>query len=467
MAEGGAKRAASPTRTISPPPLRRKVGSSINKASAASFFAPASQKKPKTISWRIIGTELVVGKYTPQKTSNTKTEKNRKIAAFDLDSTLIKTRSGNTFPRSADDWQWWDGSVATKLGSLHEEGYQVVIFSNQKKISIQKELKAGKTDSKSLAMFKEKLTAIMSALDIPMSVYAATQATEYRKPRLGMWREFIDDYDLDVIGVDHKNSFFVGDAAGRPNDHSSTDLGFAINAGLSFKTPEEFFTAVIQPPTPVTLFNPTAYIKTDPSESPLVPNPFTRKHPLELVIFCGSPASGKSTYFKNNLEPLGYERVNQDILKTVSTNKPNSFGRVSRYAKKNPPNLNISPQRPKCVKVAREHLEAKRSVAIDNTNADPETRLVWITLAKELGIPIRCVHFLSPPDLCRHNNAVRAANKELNPEARTSLPGIAFGDFARRFKEPRVDEGFVDITSVEFKFQGDEEARKIWGQFWI
>ncbi|KAJ6020882.1 Polynucleotide kinase 3 phosphatase [Penicillium herquei] len=439
MAEGGAKRAASPTRTISPPPLRRKVESSINKASAASFFAPASQKKPKPISWRIIGTELVVGKYTPQKTSNATSEKNRKIAAFDLDSTLIKTRSGNKFPRSADDWQWWDGSVATKLGSLHEEGYQLVIFSNQKKISIQKELKAGKTDSKSLAMFKEKLTAIMSALDIPMSVYAATQATEYRKPRLGMWREFIDDYDLDVIGVDHKNSIFVGDAAGRPNDHSSTDLGFAINAGLPFKTPEEFFTGVIQPPAPVTLFNPAAYIKTEPNKSPLVPNPFTRKHPLELVIFCGSPASGKSTYFKNNLEPLGYERVNQDILKT----------------------------RPKCVKVAREHLEAKRSVVIDNTNADPETRLVWITLAKELGIPIRCVHFLSPPDLCRHNNAVRAANKELNPEARTSLPGIAFGDFARRFKEPRVDEGFVDITSVEFKFQGDEEARRIWGQFWI
>lgn len=45
---------------------------------------------------------------------------------------------------------------------------------------------------------------------------------------------------------------------------------------------------------------------------------FARKHPLELVIFCGSPGSGKSTYYWNNLEPLGYERVNQDILKTVS-----------------------------------------------------------------------------------------------------------------------------------------------------
>jgi bifunctional polynucleotide phosphatase/kinase len=44
---------------------------------------------------------------------------------------------------------------------------------------------------------------------------------------------------------------------------------------------------------------------------------FARKHPLELVIFCGSPGSGKSTYFWKILEPLGYERVNQDNLGSV------------------------------------------------------------------------------------------------------------------------------------------------------
>lgn len=44
---------------------------------------------------------------------------------------------------------------------------------------------------------------------------------------------------------------------------------------------------------------------------------FARTHPQELVIFCGSPGAGKSTYFWKNLEPLGYERVNQDILGSV------------------------------------------------------------------------------------------------------------------------------------------------------
>ncbi|KAJ5678663.1 hypothetical protein N7462_006907, partial [Penicillium macrosclerotiorum] len=433
---GGVKRTGSPTRAISPPPLRRKVESSVNKKSVANFFTPASQKKPEPITWRVLGTSLIIGKYLPVKGTQKLPEKDRRVAAFDLDSTVIKTKSGNTFPRSATDWQWWNPVVPSKIRELSSEGFQIVIFSNQKKISVQKDIKHGNSDSKSLTMFKEKIAAVMNELEVPMSVYAATTDPEYRKPRLGMLREFQDDYDLDVIGVDLKGSFFVGDAAGRPGDHSAVDRGFATNARMNFKTPEEFF--LNQPAVEVAdLFDPTSYIKSEPG-SPVAPA-FARKHPFELVIFCGSPGSGKSTYFWNHLEPLGYQRVNQDILKS----------------------------RPKCLKVARELLEAKTSVVVDNTNANLETRAYWTALAKELHVPIRCIHFLSPPDLCRHNNAVRAANKDLNPESRTSLPGIAFGDYARRYQEPTLAEGFDDITPVPFQFQGDEEAKKLWRQYWI
>lgn len=98
-----------------------------------------------------------------------------------------------------------------------------MIFSNQKKISVQKDIKGGRSESKSLSNFKEKMNVVLTQLDIPVSVYAATTDPEYRKPRLGMWREFLDDYDLDVAGVDLSGSIFVGDAAGRPGDHSGVD----------------------------------------------------------------------------------------------------------------------------------------------------------------------------------------------------------------------------------------------------
>lgn len=57
----------------------------------------------------------------------------------------------------------------------------------------------------------------------------------------------------------------------------------------------------------------------------------------------------------------------------------------------------------------------------DNTNANTETRAYWIEVAKELKIPIRCIYFTSPPNLCRHNDAVRASNPSL-----VSLPPSLF-----------------------------------------
>lgn len=46
----------------------------------------------------------------------------------------------------------------------------------------------------------------------------------------------------------------------------------------------------------------------------------------------------------------------------------------------------------------------------DNTNAEPEVRAKWVAVARKYGVPIRCLYFTAPPDLCRHNNAVRALN---------------------------------------------------------
>ncbi|RAH72675.1 putative DNA 3'-phosphatase Tpp1 [Aspergillus aculeatinus CBS 121060] len=432
---GATKRAASPSRAISPPPVKRKVESTITKRAVSSFFTPASQKKPEQITWRVVNNSAIIGKYVAEAERKQTAEK-PKVAAFDLDSTLVSTASGNTFPKSSADWKWWHSTVPTKLRELNEKGYHVIVITNQKKISLKKETKVGNGDSKSLTNFKERAAAVMKQLDIPMSVYAATEDDGYRKPRTGLWTEFLDDYDFDISGVDLRHSVFVGDAAGRPRDHSQVDRGFAINAGLSFKTPEEFFLDADPEPL-VEPFDPSTYLQEAPGDD--VSPPFSGESPLELVIFCGSPGAGKSTFYWDYLEPLKYERVNQDLLKN----------------------------RPKCIKVAKEHLAAGKSVVVDNTNADAETRAQWVAVAREFKVPIRCVYFTASPTLCRHNNAVRAANLSLNPESRTLLPGIAFGDFLRRFKEPSMDEGFKDIIRVEFQFRGDEEAKRLWSQYWV
>jgi len=203
-----------------------------------------------------------------------------------------------------------------------------------------------------------------------------------------MWEMLLADKGLQREDVDIANSFFVGDAGGRlasdidkfKADFSCSDRDMASNVGITFHTPEEFFLQQEAKPF-ARLFDPTSYLKTLTLVQQKKPTSvYTKKHPLELVLFCGSPGAGKSTFFWTQLKPLGYERVNQDLL-------------GSRKA---------------CIAAATNFLKAGCPVVVDNTNADKDTRAQWIALATEMGIPVRCVLFTASPKLCEHNNAVRA-----------------------------------------------------------
>lgn len=76
-----------------------------------------------------------------------------------------------------------------------------------------------------------------------------------------------------------------------------------------------------------------------------------------------------------------------------------------------------------------------------------------------------CIH--TPFHQSMYNSRLTLHPNTQNPESRTLLPGIAFGDFLRRFKEPTMEEGFQDIIRVEFRFRGDETAKRLWGQYWV
>ncbi|ROV92187.1 hypothetical protein VMCG_09317 [Cytospora schulzeri] len=443
--------------SLSPPPTKRKAQSNITSGAVADFFKPTSQKKDQP---RFVWSEraphddvlatLLVGHYDGHGNTNEGPMKRRKIAAFDLDSTLITSASGKKFSNDPSDWKWWHVSVPARLRGLYEEGYRIVIFSNQNGLTLHRDPKAkGPDNSKRVAPFKQKASAVLAQLDIPISLYAATGKDVFRKPRTGMWRELCEDYGLE--DVDKGDSIFVGDAGGRiaapassgrkaiAKDFSCSDRNFAHNLGITYKTPEEFFLGE-EPRAFVRDFDVSAWTfsseAVDSGDTPDVL--FAKKNDKDIVLFCGPPGAGKSTFYWKYLKPSGYERVNQDLLKSKD----------------------------KCFKVAKEHLEEGASVAVDNTNPDPDTRRQWIDLAEKSGIPIRCVWFKTAQSVAEHNDAVRAMNKEMNPEARSALPKLAFNGFSSRFKEPKLKEGFQDISEVDFKFRGTREEYEIWGRYW-
>ncbi|EOD43545.1 putative dna kinase phosphatase pnk1 protein [Neofusicoccum parvum UCRNP2] len=280
------KRVHTADRSISPPPVKRRQQSTTTTKAVADFFKPSSQKpKPaEKTSWSVVKDSLLVGKHeAADAMPATEADQPRKIAIFDF------------------------------------------VLSNQSGISLKSNnSKAPKADLKRLSDFKAKATSILTQLDLPICIYAATAKDEFRKPRTGMWRQLLDDRGLgDAPGtVDLEKSMFVGDAAGRSGsttatkDFSCSDRDFAANVGIAFHTPEEYFLG--EGPKPfVRDFDPTKFLgEVAGAATDAVPLLFSKKNPVDIVILCGSPGAGKSTFYWKHLKPLGYERINQDILKT-------------------------------------------------------------------------------------------------------------------------------------------------------
>ncbi|KKA29691.1 hypothetical protein TD95_001356 [Thielaviopsis punctulata] len=459
------------TSAPSSPPPKKKV-SGTTKASVANFFKPASQKMAEAVNkakWSEQAphegakTSMLAAKYTPEGSKGwVKATEKVKVAAFDLiqDSTLIDVASGKKFAKGADDWRWWNECVPEKLRALHSEGYLIAIFSNQGGLTLHPDPKAkitSRTDR--VREYKAKCNQVLRALDLPVSLFAATSKDVFRKPRTGMWSALLTSHALDASEVDLSSSFFVGDAAGRPargtraKDFSCSDRNMAANLGLAFYTPEEYFLGA-QPEAFVRDFDP-AVVQRAVDDTVV----WQKKSDRELVIFCGPPGAGKSSFWWRHFEPLGYTRINQDRLGS----------------------------RDKCIAAAKRAIEDGASIVIDNTNADTRIRGIWIQMARENNMGVRCVHFKTPLKMCVHNDHYRANSKGVsvfpyfamtivvdsnktqspaNPEDREGLPGIAFGSFQTRYIAPSLEEGLDEIFETEFRFSGTDEEFAAWAKYW-
>jgi bifunctional polynucleotide phosphatase/kinase len=200
----------------------------------------------------------------------------------------------------------------------------VVIFTNQGGLTLHPDpkTKAPKSAKNRVASFKQKCNAVLSQLGIPISLYAATGKDIYRKPRPGMWTEMKDDYDLAESDIDRENSVFVGDAGGRTadpkgaaaaaKDFSCSDRNLAHNIGIKYQTPEEFFLGE-EPRDFSRDFDLDNFPFVEQQEDGGVA--IQKTNEKDIILFVGPPGAGKSTFYWKYLKPLGYERVNQDILK--------------------------------------------------------------------------------------------------------------------------------------------------------
>jgi bifunctional polynucleotide phosphatase/kinase len=102
---------------------------------------------------------------------------------------------------------------------------------------------------------------------------------------------------------------------------------------------------------------------------------------------------------------------------------------------------------------------------IDNTNRNRATRALYVALANQLNVPIRCFYFKTPIELARHNNVYRAFH--CPGEGRTLLPGTAFTTYTSAFEPPTEDEGFDELRIVNFVWEGDEVQKNLWMRYML
>ena len=196
--------------------------------------------------------------------------------------------------------------------------YQVIVFTNQGGLTLHPDPKSKppKSLKDRVGAFKQKCNVVLSQLDLPTTLYAATGNDIFRKPRPGMWKELCRDYDLADSEIDFENSIFVGDAGGRTatlngkkKDFSCSDRNLAHNIGIKYQTPEEFFLG--EAPREFTRdFDLSNFPFTLAEEEVEENAPLVEKiNKKDIILFVGSPGAGKSTFFHKYLEPLGYERL--------------------------------------------------------------------------------------------------------------------------------------------------------------
>uniref|UniRef100_A0A182WZZ8 PNK FHA domain-containing protein n=1 Tax=Anopheles quadriannulatus TaxID=34691 RepID=A0A182WZZ8_ANOQN len=343
-----------------------------------------------------------------------------KVAAYDMDGTLIKTKSGNVFPKSIDDWQIAFAEVPAKLKSLHRNGYKLVIFTNQAGIG------KGKVR---IEDFRQKIESLVRKLGVPMQVFISTGSGKYRKPRTGMWQTLCDRQQKDDgVQIDRARSFYVGDAAGRPElkkpvkrkkDHSSADRLLALNVGIRFLTPEEHFQNLPEMPWTKPEFDPREACRLAVNEPLLVPaGASLTGSGQEVIVMVGFPGSGKSHFVREHLAPKGYDIVNRDTLGSWQ----------------------------KCVVQMELSLRQGKSVAVDNLSPDVESRKRYVLVANRAKVPVRCFLMDVGYKHARHNNEFR----EMTDRSHSTISELVFNSYKSKFQEPTVAEGFTEIVKVKF-----------------
>ncbi|KAI3386527.1 hypothetical protein SNEBB_006061 [Seison nebaliae] len=363
--------------------------------------------------WKNYGDRMKGNNYQCIYYSSNDLDGKKKIAGFDIDWTIIKTKSEKKFPVNYNDWKLFSSNVIPKLKELHDDNFRIVFFTNQGGIE---------TGKQQTNLLKKKFEEIVKKIGLEIPIYCCGESKSiYRKPSTKIFDLFLEKSNK-KMEIDLEKSFYCGDAAGRPKDwkkgkskdFSCSDRKFAANLKIEFYTPEEFFDdEKIYKKFEWNSYDPWKGLK---EKKDLMKKEYHSKD-LEMIILVGMPACGKTTFVKEYLLPFYYSHINRDTLKTAK----------------------------KCLEEAEKNLKMKKSVVIDNTSPSISTRSLYLDLAKKYKCKCRSFYFDVPINVTNHLNSLRQL--QTNGDVK-KISSVAYNVFKSKYEKPTINEGFNEVLSI-------------------
>lgn len=316
------------------------------------------------------------------------------IAGFGLIGTLVKIKY---ISKRACQWNLAFKNVCDKLHALQNNGYKIAIFSEN---LITKRLH--------LKLFKKKMYMLMRRIGIPIQVFMSERNEKMMKPALGMWSALTKRNQNNTI--DTCRSFYVGCLGGRKTDASNEDRLFAVNVGIKFFTPEEYFLGTSVAPYRFPKFNPRE------------PCTFNFDQLIstgqEVVIMVGPPDSGKTWICKHYMVPAGYIHIS----------------------------INFAIEMLRSKRIVKDFLQQGKSIVIDGMNPSADTRKIFVNIAKRRCLKCRCFEMDVSNEQLLHNRKFRRLC-ELKDGFKEEARIVAYDSF---YQKPNLKEGFQQILSVPF-----------------
>ena len=161
--------------------------------------------------------------------------KDYKILFCDLDGTLIKTNSGETFPKGIWDMEF-RFDVLDAIKKLNPD--YILIVSNQGGIE------SGFVDADDFLVKSEYIgRAIREYCGCTCYCeYCETndEKDSHRKPNIGMLNDLTERYVSDDFDFIKPRSLMIGDASGKEGQFSDTDKKTAENFGIDYMDVDDF-----------------------------------------------------------------------------------------------------------------------------------------------------------------------------------------------------------------------------------